>query len=269
MKIFITTMDESFYMNPFIIKILESRKDDIVGLATSKGTRLTTKRGRFDPSYAITLCVIMGFKNSIKKVFYTIHFKIKKKFSRFLPFIESPSIIQKAKYLGIPTWEVESVNDDKFIDILETLKPDVIINQAQEILCERFINVAPKGVLNRHASLLPRNRGRLTPFWILLNGEKETGVSIHFVTPKIDQGDIIAQQKIIVEDDDDFSSLVQKGYDIVPGLMLEALEKINKGSYDVIFNDSEKANYNSVPTLRDALRYRKTIRSTSNARGNF
>jgi folate-dependent phosphoribosylglycinamide formyltransferase PurN len=256
MKIFIATMDEPFYMNLFIAKVLESRKDDIIGLVTSKGTRLTTKRGRFDPSYAITLCVIMGLKNSIKKILYTINFKIKKKLSRFLLFIESPSITQKAKHLGIPTWEVESVNDDKFIDMLETLKPDVIINQTQEILNKRFIGVPPKGVLNRHASLLPRNRGRLTPFWILLNGEKETGVSIHFVTPKIDQGDIIVQRKIIVDDDDDFSSLVQKGYDIVPDLMLEALEKIEKGSYDVIFNDPDKASYNSIPTLMDALRYR-------------
>lgn len=266
MKIFITTMDEQFYINPFITKILKSKKENIIGLATSKGTRITTKRGRVDISYAIILCVIMGLRNCFKKVFYSIIFKIKRKLSRFVPFIKSPSIIQTAKDLGIPTWEVESINDDKFIKTLETLKPDVIINQAQEILSERFINIPPKGVLNRHASLLPKNRGRLTPFWVLLNQEKETGVSIHFVTPKIDQGDIIAQQRIIVDEQDDFLSLVQKGYDVAADLMLEALEKIENGKYNVIFNDPEKANYNSIPTLEEALRYKKIIRSISNLR---
>lgn len=260
MKIFITTMDEPIYMNPFIAKILKSRKDDVIGLATSKGTRLTTKKGGNDPFYAFTLCVIMGFNNSIKTFFTIADFKIRKKLSRYIPFIRSSSIIQTAKDFGIPTWEVDSINDNKFIDILRRSKPDVIINQAQEILCERFINIPPKGVLNRHASLLPRNRGRLTPFWVLLNKETETGVSIHFVTSKIDQGDIIVQRKIVVDNNDTFSSLVQKGYDVAPDLMLEALEKIENGNYEVIFNDPEKANYNSIPNLNAALEYRKILR---------
>jgi methionyl-tRNA formyltransferase len=44
------------------------------------------------------------------------------------------------------------------------------------------------GVINRHNALLPKNRGRLTPFWVLYKGEKETGVSIHFIDEGIDSG---------------------------------------------------------------------------------
>jgi len=76
------------------------------------------------------------------------------------------SIIRIAQELDIPTWEVDTVNDAKFLAILEELKPDLIINQAQEIVKSGFINIPPYGVLNRHSSLLPKNRGRLTPFWL-------------------------------------------------------------------------------------------------------
>jgi len=57
------------------------------------------------------------------------------------------------------------------------------------------LNIPKIGVLNRHNALLPKNRGRLTPFWVLYKGETETGVSIHFVTEDLDAGDIIVQKK--------------------------------------------------------------------------
>lgn len=259
MRIFITTMDEPFFMNPFIANILERRQKDIVGLATSRGGRFTTKRYRFDPSYAVTFFFIMGLKNSLKTGFRIVIFKVKKKLSHHVSWVTSPSIRQKAQDYGIPTWDVDSVNCEHMRHILEELHPDIIINQTQEILNARFISIPEKGVLNRHASLLPKNRGRLTPFWVLFRQEKETGVTIHFVTPAIDQGDIIAQKKIIVDDNENFLTLTQKGYDLATDLMLESLDKIESGNYTIIINDPAKGTYNSVPSLKDALQYRCRI----------
>ncbi len=256
MRIFITTMDEPVYMNPFIGKIIAKRKDDIIGLATSKGGRLKAKGRRVNIGYAFTLFIIMGFFGSLRMALLMLNFKIRCYLSRFFIIIRSPSIIQKAKNAGIPTWEVESINSEEFIQELNTIKPDLIINQAQEILSERFISIPKIGVLNRHASLLPRNRGRLTPFWVLFNQEKETGVSIHFVTVEVDQGDIIAQKKFSVDKNDTFLTLTQKGYDIAPDLVLQSLDIIEKGKYHLIRNDPEKANYHSTPSLKDAINYR-------------
>ena len=196
MRIFITTMDEPYFMNPFIGKILNERKKDMIGLAVSKGGRLTTRKKRLDISYAITLLLITGLKNSIKIGHTSFVFWIQKKLPKKYHIKKPLSIIRIAQQLNIPTWEVNSVNDAEFLAILEKLKPDLIINQAQEIVKSGFITIPPCGVLNRHSSLLPKNRGRLTPFWVLFRQEIETGVTIHFVTEEIDRGDIICQEKL-------------------------------------------------------------------------
>src|SRR6056297_3998910 len=61
----------------------------------------------------------------------------------------------------------------------------------------------------RSGDLLPKNRGRLTPFWVLYKGEKETGVSIHFVTEGIDAGEIIVQKKFPITSKDTFNTIVK------------------------------------------------------------
>jgi len=259
MKIFITTMDEPYFMNPFISKIIKERNKDIIGLASSKGGRLTTKRKRVDISYAITLFLILGMKNSLKIGYTSLLFLFQKKVSRYFPLKNPLSILQIGQQLNIPIWEVDTVNDAAFLAILEDLKPDIIINQAQEIVNSKFIHIPKYGVLNRHASLLPKNRGRLSPFWVLLKGEKETGVTIHFVSEEIDRGDIICQKKIIVAQSDDFFSLTNKGYDIAADLMLDALKKIESGKFDTITNDPTEGNYNTIPSLKDAINYKKKI----------
>jgi methionyl-tRNA formyltransferase len=257
MRIFITSMDELYFMNPFITKILNERKNDIIGLAISKGGRLTTRKKRVDISYSITLLLIIGLKNSIKIGYTSFIFSMQKKLLKKFHIKKPLSIIHIARQLDIPTWEVDTVNDAEFLAILEKLKPDLIINQAQEIVNSRFIKIPPSGVLNRHASLLPKNRGRLSPFWVLLRQDRETGVTIHFVTEEIDRGDIICQKKFSVEKTDDFLTLTQKGYNIAADLMLIAIKRIESGKFEVMPNNPAKGNYNTIPTLYDALTYRK------------
>ena len=114
-------------------------------------------------------------------------------------------------------------------------------------------------MINRHNALLPKNRGRLTPFWVLYKGETESGVSIHFVEEHIDSGDIIVQKKFSIEKADDFNSLVKKNYQIALKTMLEALDKLENGNYQLIKNDDASATYNTIPTLREAIKYRLKI----------
>lgn len=257
MKIFITTMDEPYFMNPFIAKLLKERKKDIIGVASSKGGRLTTKKGRLDLSYAFTLFLIIGVKNSLKIGFTSILFLLQRKYPNYTLNKKPLSIIQTAKQMDIPTWEVSNVNDPEFIELLKKLQPDLIINQAQEIVKADFINIPSKGVLNRHSSLLPKNRGRLSPFWALYRQEGETGVTIHFVTEEIDKGDIICQEKIAIDEMDDFLSLTQKGYDVAANLMISAIKKVESGNYCVLPNNPTQGNYNTIPTLSVALAYNK------------
>lgn len=256
MKIFITTMDEPLYTNDFIKHIIRKRKDNIIGLAVSKGDRLTISKNRSKLVYIISLLIIIGPKNFIKNSIIKVLFNIRKKLSKIFPFIRSTSIIDFAQSQGIKTYYTKSVNNKKFINILKEAKPDVIINQTQNFLKKKFLSIPTIGVINRHNALLPQNRGRLTPFWILYKGEKESGVSIHFVNEELDSGDIIVQEKFEIKDKDDFNSIVKKSYEIAPRAMLKAIDLLEKGNYKLIKNDNEKATYNTTPTIKEAIIFR-------------
>lgn len=255
MRIFIITMDDPVQTREFIKYIIDHKKDGIVGLAVSKGDRLTIGKQRSKFVYLISLLLIMGLPAFAKNSWITLADKIKKKFFK-IGIGQDPSISAYAESLGIPVWNIKTPNSKKFQEELKALNPDIIINQSQSIIKKDLLDVPKIGVINRHNALLPKNRGRLTPFWVLYKQEKETGVSIHFVEEGIDSGDIIVQKKFSVTPKDTFSSIVKKNYEIAPKAMVEAIEILETGKYQLITNDDSLATYNTIPTLKEAWAYR-------------
>lgn len=255
MRIFITTMDDPLVTNDFIEKIIEVKKEEIIGIAVSENNRFTSVDKKIELRYAITLFIIVGLVETFRKMLVVLKFKIRERLSRIFKSIKSPSILAYAERQGIATWKVKSVNNTQFLDILNGCRPDVIINQAQEILKKDFLNIPRIAVLNRHNSLLPKYRGRLAPFWALYNGEKETGVTIHLVIEKIDAGPIVCQKRIPIKKKESFKSLVEKCYSFAPVLMCQALNMLGDTS-PLILNDNEKATYFSIPTLKQAILFR-------------
>lgn len=249
-------MDDPVQTLPFIKEIISNRHKDIVGIATSKGDRLTIGKKRSPLVYLFSLLLIMGPFGFMKHSIVTVIFKIKKKLSKIFPFIESPSILSFAKKYNIPAFDIQTPNSKKFREELKALKPDVIINQSQSIIKKELLEIPSIGVINRHNALLPKNRGRLTPFWVVYRKEKETGVSIHFVNEGIDSGEIIVQEKFDVAPNETFNSLVKKNYIVAPKAMLKALQILENGNYTLIPNNDSEATYNTVPEFKDAWNYR-------------
>ncbi len=256
MRIFIITMDDPVQTRAFIKYIIENRKSDIIGLAISKSDRLTIGKKNSKIVYIISLLLIMGLPAFIRNSSITLIDKIKKKLSKY-GLVKNPSILTYAKAQGIPVWQIRTPNNKRFQAELKKLNPDIIINQSQNIIRKNLIEIPTIGVINRHNALLPKNRGRLTPFWVLYKQEKETGVSIHFVEEGIDSGEIIVQEKFIITKQDNFSSIVKRNYEIAPIAMLRALDKLEKGDCTYINNDDKYATYNTIPSFKDAWLYRK------------
>jgi methionyl-tRNA formyltransferase len=258
MKIVILAMDDPLYTNKFIKQIIDARENDIIKFVyVSKGNRLTIRKNKSRVAYLFSLLLIMGpscfFLNSLKTIFHGI----RKSLSRKIPFISSPLVIDYAESKGIDTIQITNPNSQKFLDSIKKLNPDIIINQSQSIIKEGLLQVPKIGVINRHNALLPKNRGRLTPFWVLYKGEKETGVSVHFVDEGIDSGEIIVQKKYKVNKNDTFNSLVKRNYEIAGKAMLEALDILEDGNYSLIPNNDECATYNTTPSIKHAWEYRK------------
>lgn len=245
-------MDDPLYTVDFIKDIIQARHNDIVGLTIAKGGRLKVggKRSKF--LYIIALLIIMSvpmfFKNVMKTLIYRLISKIKPNSKRTLAGF--------CKTHNIPVTYTNNPNSKVFLNLLQESTPDIIINQSQFIIKKKLLSIPKIGVLNRHNALLPKNRGRLTPFWVLYHEEKETGVSIHYVDKGIDSGPIVVQKRFTVEDCDTFNTVVKKNYEVASKAMLEALDKIESGDYRTYPNSDENATYNTIPTLREAVSYR-------------
>lgn len=251
-------MDDPIQTYSFIKNIIDKRENEIVGLAVPKGDRLTLAKGKSKYTYLLSLLLIMGPYYFTKNALRTMAFKIKRKLSKY-NLITDPSIISYAEKKGVATKRIKSPNNKNFKEYLRSLDIDIIINQSQNFLKQELLDIPKIGVLNRHNAILPKNRGRLTPFWVMLNQEKETGVSIHFVEESLDSGDIVVQKTYPVTRKDTFNSIVKKNYEIASDALLEALTILESDNYTPIPNNDDEATYNSTPSFKEAVRYRKMI----------
>lgn len=256
MRIFIITMDDPILTKTFIRQIIDHRKKDIIGVAIPDGDRLTLSKGKSKYQYVLSLLLILGIYHFLQNAFISVFHKARKKMKNF-GLTKDPSILSYADKFGIPTFRIKSPNNKEFIMQLTKLQPDIIINQSQSIIKKELLSIPTIGTINRHNALLPRNRGRLTPFWVLYKGEKESGVSIHFLTEKLDAGDIIVQERYSVSEKDTFNTLVKKNYEIAPLAILKAIDLLEAGYTGFLPNPEEKATYNSTPSLTEAWNYRK------------
>lgn len=96
----------------------------------------------------------------------------------------------------IPNLQPEKLKSEKFINTLKHFNADLFIVVAFRMLPENVWSIPLKGTVNLHASLLPKYKGAAPINRVLINGEKETGITSFFINNKIDSGKIIMQQKI-------------------------------------------------------------------------
>jgi methionyl-tRNA formyltransferase len=159
---------------------------------------------------------------------------------------------------NIPLIELEgNVNKEENRNKIKGFNPDLLISIAgNQIFKLPLINLAPKGCLNLHTALLPKYRGLMPSFWVLKNNEIETGVSVFFVDEGIDSGPILVQKRV------EIGNLSQaKLIDFTKKLgmvaILEAIEKIYVGGYELIPNSASEMTYFSFPTRADVKEFLK------------
>ncbi len=111
---------------------------------------------------------------------------------------------------GLPVLQPTNLKDAAFQAELKGYAADLQVVVAFRMLPETVWNMPRLGSVNIHASLLPQYRGAAPINWALMHGDQETGVSSFFLRHEIDTGDLILQDKIVIEPTDDFGSLYDK-----------------------------------------------------------
>jgi len=113
------------------------------------------------------------------------------------------SVAGLAAEAGIPASTPDDPNRPEFIAELAALKPDFLFSfYYRQMLSPDLLAIAPRGAFNMHGSLLPKYRGRVPINWAIINGETETGATLHEMVAKPDAGRIVDQEKVAINQDD-------------------------------------------------------------------
>ncbi|MBR4663265.1 MAG: bifunctional UDP-4-amino-4-deoxy-L-arabinose formyltransferase/UDP-glucuronic acid oxidase ArnA [Lentisphaeria bacterium] len=154
------------------------------------------------------------------------------------------SVAELASSKGIELNAPADPNHPLWVERIRKMKPDFIFSfYYRNLLGKELLAIPKKGAINLHGSLLPKYRGRCPINWAVLNGEKEAGVTLHYMTEKPDAGDILAQEKFPIGPDDTALDVHQKAAKAAAVLLKKALPKLKKGTLKGIPQDNEKSTY--------------------------
>jgi methionyl-tRNA formyltransferase len=129
-------------------------------------------------------------------------------------------------------------------ELAERLAPDLVLSVFyRDLLSARVLAAGRLAALNLHPSLLPAYRGRAPINWVLVNGETETGITLHHMVAKADAGDIVAQRRVPIEPRDTALTLYLKVEQAGIELLAEALPRVAAGTAPRIQQDLSKSTY--------------------------
>ena len=145
---------------------------------------------------------------------------------------------------GLPVFQPENFRADETVEQLRALRPDVAAVVAYgRILPQRVLDIAPKGFINIHASLLPQYRGSAPYQWAVLDGQKETGVTAMYLIREMDAGDIIDAVKTPIAPDETAGELLDRLAVLGAGLLSKTLGRIEMGGVTHTKQDESRVSY--------------------------
>ncbi len=145
---------------------------------------------------------------------------------------------------GIAVLQPVKIKTQEAIEELKKYEADVYVVAAfGQILSKEILELPQFGCVNIHASLLPKYRGAAPINQCIIDGEKETGITIMQMDAGIDTGDILAQKKVIIEDKETAETLFDKLSQAGAELIVEALPKIERGEITPIKQDESLVSY--------------------------
>lgn len=145
---------------------------------------------------------------------------------------------------GLTVYQPTKMRDGTALALVRELHPELIVVAAYgRILPEDILNTPPYGSINVHSSLLPKYRGAAPINWAILNGERETGVTIMYMAEGLDTGDIISQRATPIDPNETVESLHDRLADIGAQLLGETVTAIGAGTASRIPQDDAQSCY--------------------------
>ncbi len=132
---------------------------------------------------------------------------------------------------NIKVLQPEKLRDPDFLQELQALRADLQVVVAFRMLPEVVWSMPSKGTINLHASLLPQYRGAAPINWVVINGEKESGVTTFFLQQQIDTGNILFTEKVSIPEDFTAGDLHDKLMNKGAGLLVKTVKAVESDKY--------------------------------------
>lgn len=145
--------------------------------------------------------------------------------------VTESAIKQYASTHRLKVLQPEKLKNEQFLEDLKSLNADLQVVVAFRMLPEVVWNMPPLGTINLHASLLPQYRGAAPINWVLINGEKESGVTTFFLKHDIDTGDILFTEKVTLTGKETAGELHDRLMYKGAGLLVKTVKGIESGRY--------------------------------------
>jgi len=155
-----------------------------------------------------------------------------------------PAVKTAALARGLEVFQPETLKNESLLPLLERTRPDAIVVAAYgKILPQYVLGFPPRGCINVHASLLPRYRGAAPINWAIINGERESGVTIMYMEKGLDTGDMLLSVRTPIADDDTAGDLHDRLAVLGADALVHALALLEAGRITPVKQDDSQHTY--------------------------
>jgi methionyl-tRNA formyltransferase len=255
MRIEFLTQDDPLYILPFFEEFLRhySTQFEIVRVSSSP---TMGKRSRVQMVKELT--TLYGPVGMAALSGATLAAKLLGRFPRRQDAKRFYGIRQICSAYGIEYIDIGNPNAPEFLEGFQERKPDVLVSIAcPYILKEKVLSVPPMGCVNIHHAPLPKYKGMMPTFWQMYHGEGSLGVTVHFMSAKLDEGDGLLQEGLTVSKTETLHNVIRRSKRHGAHVMARALRALESGSYVRIPLDREVGSYFTFPTLAQIRDFQK------------
>jgi len=154
------------------------------------------------------------------------------------------SVYDLAKKNNIPVYTPSDPNTKSFVNIIKKANPDIIFScYYRNMLSSEIISIPRLGAFNLHGSLLPQYRGRCPINWVLIHGQKKTGLTIHHMLKTPDSGNIVVQKSVPIKSSDIALNLHNRMLKVIPQVLSQFFALVSRNELAGIPQDKAHASY--------------------------
>ena len=166
--------------------------------------------------------------------------------------MEASEVKQYALSVGLPVYQPTRWKSEQTYQTLKALQPELIVVVAYgRILPQRVLDIAPRGAINLHASLLPQLRGAGPVQWAVLRGLETTGATVMYLSAEMDAGDMIDRVETPIGPDETYGELLERLGDLGAELLSSTVRRMEAGPVEAVPQDASQATY--APMLTKEL----------------